>query len=204
VVCFFAALAAKFWKREISSASERAFPGFLAICLVAQLSPKRGVLVHKNYSLLVNSVVTAKNHALCRVLSNIVIWLLGHFWVDTPHINSFEGDSVLSKFVVCCPPSRSCRTRLGLCQRKRFSQKRFRLRFTPKRTCTILHSTECMSTRQSRYETVRDGSNEDNSSHLIVLFCQRYWLAGVGGCDSGQRALGGQDSPILVNRVTQT
>jgi len=35
-----------------------------------------------------------------------VIWLLGPFWVDTPHINTFEGDSVLSKLVLCSPPSR--------------------------------------------------------------------------------------------------
>ena len=37
-----------FWKHDISSASERAFPGFLAIFLVAQLSLKRGVSVQKN------------------------------------------------------------------------------------------------------------------------------------------------------------
>jgi len=35
----------------------------------------------------------------------------------------------VSKLVFCSPPSRSRRLRLGLCQRKRFSQKRFRLRF---------------------------------------------------------------------------
>jgi len=52
-----------------------------------------------------------------------------------------------------------------------------------------------MSTRQSRYETVGDGSDEGNSSHWIVLFCHRYWLAGVGGRGSGRRAMGGQDSP---------
>jgi len=45
---FFAASAAKFRKHDISSASERALPGFWAIFLFAQLSPKRGVLVHKN------------------------------------------------------------------------------------------------------------------------------------------------------------
>jgi len=39
---------AKFWKHDISSASGRAFWGFLAIFLVAQLSPKRGVLVQKD------------------------------------------------------------------------------------------------------------------------------------------------------------
>ena len=52
-----------------------------------------------------------------------------------------------------------------------------------------------MSTWQSRYETVENGSDEGNSSHWIVLFCQRYWLTGVGGRGSGRRALGGQDSP---------
>jgi len=52
-----------------------------------------------------------------------------------------------------------------------------------------------MSTRQSWYETVGDGSDGGNSSHWIVLFCQRYWLAGVSGRGSGRRALGGQDSP---------
>jgi len=52
-----------------------------------------------------------------------------------------------------------------------------------------------MSTRQSRYETVGDGSDEGNSSHWIVLFGQRYCLTGVGGRGSGRRVLGGQDSP---------
>jgi len=48
-----------------------------------------------------------------------------------------------------------------------------------------------MSTR----ETVGDGRDEGNSSHWIVLFCQKYWLAGVGGRGSGRRALGWQDLP---------
>jgi len=55
-----------------------------------------------------------------------------------------------------------------------------------------------MSTWQSRYETVGDGSDESNSSHWIVLFCQRCWLAGVDGRGSGRRASGGQDSPIWI------
>ena len=37
-----------------------------------------------------------------------------------------------------------------------------------------------MCTRQLQYETVGDGIDEGNSSHWIVLFFQRYWLAGVG------------------------
>ena len=124
-----------------------------------------------------------------------MIWVLGHCWVDTPHTNTFEGDSVWSKFVVCSPTSRSRRPRLTLCQRKRFSQKRFQLKFTPKRTCAILHSAECIRTRQSRYQTVGDGSEEGDSSYWIVLFCERYWLGDVGGCGSGRRVMGGQDSP---------
>jgi len=63
--------------------------------------------------------------------------------LDTPHINTCEGDSVFSKFVLCSPPSRSRLPRLWLCQRKCFSQKRFRLESTPSarvrsriRTCT--------------------------------------------------------------------
>jgi len=57
---------------------------------------------HKRYfgtqeSLLVNDIVTASSHALWRVPSKKVIWVLGHCWVDTPHIYIFEVDSVLSK-----------------------------------------------------------------------------------------------------------
>jgi len=96
------------------------------------------------------------------------------------------------------PPWRSRRPRLGLCQRKRFSQKQFRSKSTPKRSCTILYSAECMRTRQSLYETGGDGSDEGDSSHWIVLFCKRYWLAGVGGRGSGRRALGRQDSPTKL------
>jgi len=54
-----------------------------------------------------------------------------------------------------------------------------------------------MRARQSRYKTVGDGSDEGNSSHWIVLFCQRYWLAGIGGHGSGRRALGGQDDVVV-------
>jgi len=48
-----------------------------------------------------------------------------------------------------------------------------------------------MRTWQSWYETVEDGSNEGDSSHWIVLFCERFWLAGICGRDSGRRAMGG-------------
>ena len=148
------------------------FQGFWAIFLVAQLSPKRGILVNKN------------SLASCRRCRHSVEprALTCPFKVDTPHINTFEGDSVLSKLVVCSPPSRSRRPRLGLCQRKRFSQKRFRSRFRG------VHEHPAV-------QQLKDGSNEGNSSHWIVLFYQRYWLAGVSGRGSGRRALSGQDSP---------
>jgi len=45
----------------------------------------------------VNVIVTASNHSLWRVLSNKAIWMLGNCWVDTPHVHTVEGDSVLSK-----------------------------------------------------------------------------------------------------------
>jgi hypothetical protein len=31
------------------------------------------------------------------------------------------------------------------------------------------------------YEIVGDSSDEGDSSHWIVLFCERYWFTGVGG-----------------------
>jgi len=41
--------------------------------------------------------------------------------VDTPHIHTFEGDSVLSKFVICSPPSRSRRVMTRIIQECFFS-----------------------------------------------------------------------------------
>jgi len=32
-----------------------------------------------------------------------VIWLLGHFWVDTPHRNTFEGDTVFKMALLEAP-----------------------------------------------------------------------------------------------------
>ena len=101
---FFAALAAKFWKRDIRSASERAFPGVFGCVFGCSTPSKKRCLRYTRINLLlVNGVVTASNHALWRVLSNIAIWLLGHFWVDTPHINTFQGDSVFKMKLLEAP-----------------------------------------------------------------------------------------------------
>ena len=50
---------------------------------------------------------------------------------------------------------------------------------------------------QSPYEIVGDCSDEGDSSHWIVLFCERDWFAGVGGRGSGRRASGGHDSTYV-------
>ena len=56
-----------------------------------------------------------------------------------------------------------------------------------------LHS-DCMRTRQSPNKIVADGSDEGGTSCWIVLFCERYWLAGVGRRGCRQRvASGGKD-----------
>jgi len=105
---FVAASAANFWKRDISSASERAFPGGLAIFLVAQLPPKKGVLVHKNslasYQRCSHSVEPCA--LMCPFKqSNLSAWsLLG--WHPT---HTYLWGRLCSIQVVCSPPSRSRR-----------------------------------------------------------------------------------------------
>jgi len=61
---------------------------------------KEVFLYTRIHSLLVNGIFTAFSHVLWRVLSNKAIWVLGHCWIGTPHIHTFEGDSVLIQ-VVC-------------------------------------------------------------------------------------------------------
>jgi len=48
--------------------------------------------------------------------------------------------------------------------------------------------------RTQQYEIVADGSNKGGTSHWIVLFSERYWLAGVGGRGCGRKvASAGKD-----------
>jgi len=74
---FLAASAAKFWKRDTSSASERASPGFFGEIFGCSTPSKKRCQYTRIHSLLVNGVVTASGHALWRDLSNKVIWVLG-------------------------------------------------------------------------------------------------------------------------------
>ena len=53
-----------------------------------------------------NGVVTASSHAHWRVLSNKVIWVLGHCRVNTLRIHTSEWDSLFSQ-AFCSPTSRS-------------------------------------------------------------------------------------------------
>ena len=57
------------------------FRFLLVIFLVAQLPPKSSVLVHKNSLASYQWLVTASSHALWRVLSNKVTWVLGHIQI---------------------------------------------------------------------------------------------------------------------------
>jgi len=70
------------------------FRGFLAIFLVSDLPPKKSFNSQEFIRFLSIGVGTFLSHALWRVLSNKVIWVLGHCWVDTPHILTFKGESL--------------------------------------------------------------------------------------------------------------
>ena len=78
---FFAASAAKFWKRDISTIWARRrehFRGFLATFLIVQLPPKWGVLVHKNS---LASCQRCRHSVEPRALTcpfKQRIWVLGH------------------------------------------------------------------------------------------------------------------------------
>jgi len=69
------------------------FRGFWRL-FFAELSPQEVFQYTIICSLIVNGIVTASIHALWRVLSNKIIWVLGHCWFDTPHIHIFEAHSV--------------------------------------------------------------------------------------------------------------
>jgi len=113
--------AAKFWKRDISSASQTAFPGVLGDFFGCSTPSKRGILVHKNSLACchLNSIVTALIHVLWRVLSDKVIWVLGHCWVDTPFLHTFQKDSVL--FKLFAPHFHGHAEWFKSCEQKRFS-----------------------------------------------------------------------------------
>ena len=111
-----AASPAKFWKHNtrdrkestilghktkqhtnISSVSERAFPGFFGDCFDCSTPFKSGVLVHKNSLASCQRCCHSVETRTVTCPSNKLIRVLGHGWIDIPHVHTFEGDSVLSK-----------------------------------------------------------------------------------------------------------
>jgi len=173
-VLFFTAPAAESWKRNISSVSEKAFPDFLAILLLLLNSIKRrGVLIHKN------------SLASC-VLPNKAIWVLGHWWVDTPHKHTSEWDSL---FLQSCLLSTVTFTPSDLDHVNRStSLQLFRLiHLTPSRRSRVRFF--AFVPRGAFFAFVPRGAGSRRTKSLktvatrvsrwIVLFCERYWLAGV-------------------------
>jgi len=156
-------------------------------------------------------VVTASSHALWHVLSNKQIWVLGHCWVDTPHIHtSVEQTELQAKLLnyflgsnksninqsetlcffktICSPPSRSRRMPRIMSIERRFSSTvSVRIRTTPSpsrrsrvRFFAFVPRGACVpgSRRTKSLETVVIRV-VTGIRHWIVLFCKRYWLAGV-------------------------
>jgi len=73
------------------------FRGVFGNFLVAELPQKKRCFNKQEWTYLFwTGVVTAWSHALWRVLSNKIFWVLGHrdCWADTQHIHTFERDSL--------------------------------------------------------------------------------------------------------------
>jgi len=76
------------------------FRSFLADFFVAELPQKRGCFNTQEFTrFLSTGVVSASCHALWRVLSNNVIRVFDHCWVDIPHIHPSEWESLF--FINC-------------------------------------------------------------------------------------------------------
>ena len=138
-------------------------------CFVAELPRKWRCFNTQEFTrFLSNDVISASSHAFWRVLSNKVIWVLGRFWVDIPHIHTSEWDTLFfqscSLSTVTVTPSDSDYVNRSA------SPPRFRSIYTS--TIASTSSTGCMRTRQSPYKIVGDCSDEGGS-----LLCQgpRRW-----------------------------
>ena len=160
VFCF-AAPAANFWKRHVSSALEKAFPGFLGDFLVSEFPQKRRCFDTQEFTRFFSTgTVSALNHVLWRVRSNKVIWVLGHCWVDILHIHTSLWDSL---FFQNCLLSTVTDTLSDLDYVNRIdSRQRFRLIHTNTIASTILRirTTGCMRIKQSPDKIVAHCSDE--------------------------------------------
>jgi len=92
--------AKEFWKRYVSSASEKAFPFFFGefgCCFTP--SKTRCFITRKLTCSLSTVVVTAPHHTLSSICKNKIICVLGHCGVDTSHVRTSEGHCVFCWFV---------------------------------------------------------------------------------------------------------
>jgi len=84
---------------HVSHRSE-SFRDFLANFFDAELPQKKRCFDAQEFTWFLSiNIFTALSHALWRVLSNKVIWVLGHCWVNTPHIHTSEWDSLLITYL---------------------------------------------------------------------------------------------------------
>jgi len=144
------------------------FRDFWAIYFVAELPQKIGCLNAQEFTRFLSpGVVSESSLALWRVLSNKVIWVLGHCWVDIPHVHTSEWDFLIFESrllaTVTVMPSDSDYVNRSA------SLQRFRLIHTSTIASTVfrIRTTGCMRTRQSPYAIVGDCSDEGKS-----LLCQ--------------------------------
>jgi len=155
------------------------FWGFWRFVLLLTSLKKEDVSIHKNS--LAFGVVTASSHDLWRVLSSKIIWVLGHCWVNSKHIytcgwNSLLFQSCLLSTVTVIPSDLDYVNRSASIQRFRLihttPSQRSRVRFfafVPRGACAPgSRRTKSLETVATRVVT-----------SISVLFCERYWLAGV-------------------------
>jgi len=191
-------LSTLFMTRDISSASERAFTFFFGrfFCCWPP-TKKRGVLIHKN-SLASCQLVSSQQQVTRPDMSSqtksserlVTDELTPHTWVNTPHIRTSEWDSLFFQScllsIVTVTPSDSDYVNKSACIQQFWfihttPSRRSRVQFfvsVPRGACAPgSRRTKSLETVATR--VVRVIKATSIKSHCIVLFCERYWLAGV-------------------------
>jgi len=112
--------------------------------------------------------------------------VLGHCSVDTPHIHTFEGDSILSKLFAL---HRHSHAEWLKYVNRSTSLRRARIKSIEADNYDSLLLV-FVRTRRPPYEIIAEGIDEGGTSHWVLLF-EMYWLAGVGGRGCGRRDTSG-------------
>ena len=99
LILFFAAPITIFRKCNISSASEKAFPGVFGDFFVANLPQKKRCVETQKCTCVLSTGVVKSRALTCPFKK--VIWVLGHCRVKTPHIHTSEWDSLFQVFQIC-------------------------------------------------------------------------------------------------------